>query len=118
MSDTGLTVEKQVTVKQTTPIDSDEIEVNLNSEPASQVSSLRLSKALAAETYVEQWKNRRRMVWVMVVSTVIFTALVLFAVPEGRLEKTENILSWYFTLAGTITCTYFGTSLVSLFAKK
>ena len=30
MSDTGLTVEKQVTVKQTTPIDSDEIEETRN----------------------------------------------------------------------------------------
>ena len=77
MSDTGLTVEKQVTVKQTTPIDSDEVEVNLNSEPASQVSSLRLSKALAAETYVEQWKNRRRMVWLLLIASVIFTAFVV-----------------------------------------
>lgn len=60
--------------------------------------------------FIQQWKNRRWMAWVSLVSILIFTGAGLFYVPTETLEAASNLLSWYYMTASTIVVTYMGLS--------
>ena len=52
-------------------------------------------------------KNKRRMAWVSLISILIVTGLMMFAVPIERLDK----LSWFYMSMATVIGAYMGASV-------
>lgn len=52
--------------------------------------------------------DRRRMAWLALLSTIIFTAVLFVWPPVERLEKMEDIITWYYMAMTTIVLGYLG----------
>lgn len=65
-----------------------------------------------------RWKNRRRMAWTSLISMIIFVLLVMFVVPESRLEMITEMLSWYFLAAVSVCGAYMGFTTWADIKKK
>lgn len=90
--------------------EADVVEVDSSTAPAAQGEKIKLSRKIVDDAYSDQWTNRRRMAWVSLISMSVFTALVLFTIPESRLKAAEYVLSWYYMASSTVICTYMGLS--------
>lgn len=56
----------------------------------------------------EQWKGRRRMAWIALISTIAVTALAIFYIPTERLDVLTDIIMWFFVTMGSIIGAYMG----------
>lgn len=57
-----------------------------------------------------RWKNRRKMAWTSLISMIVFVLLVMFVVPESRLEMITEMLSWYFLAGVSVIGAYMGVT--------
>jgi hypothetical protein len=56
----------------------------------------------------DNWKNRRRMSWVSLISILVVTYLALFHVPIERLKILEQVITWFYFVMGSIIGAYVG----------
>ena len=64
-----------------------------------------------------RWTNRRRMAWISLISILIVTGILLFVIPESRIEKLSDVISWfYFSMAGIVGA-YMGFATMSSIKK-
>jgi len=61
----------------------------------------------------ERWKNRRRMAWISLWATMIVTAAMMFAVPETRIEKLDEVVVWFYVSMASIIGVYIGSATFS-----
>jgi len=54
----------------------------------------------------KRWQNRRRMAWVSLVSMIIVTILILFVVPESRLNILSEVITWFYFAMTSIIGAY------------
>lgn len=89
-----------------------------NTEPT-ESSKEELKKVKSTKIYiVEQWKNRRWMAWVSLLSIIIVASLLLFYTPLDRIKVTENIIEWFMISMSTIVAAYMGLSTWASLTKK
>lgn len=55
-----------------------------------------------------RWKHRRRMAYISLVSILIMTYLILFIVPLNRLDKLDELITWFYIVMGSIIGAYVG----------
>jgi uncharacterized integral membrane protein len=60
-----------------------------------------------------RWKNRRRMAWTSLISMIVITLLLFFAVPESRLTILSDVITWYYFIMGGIITAYMGFTTIS-----
>jgi hypothetical protein len=56
-------------------------------------------------------KNKRRMAWVSLISILIVTGLMMFAVPIERLDKLSDVVTWFYMSMATVIGAYMGASV-------
>lgn len=101
--------------KKEEPVDNSEFQDEpIEQEPDLPVVKKKTEQQATQKSYdkifIQQWKNRRWMAWVSLISILIFTGAGLFYVPTETLEAASNLLSWYYMTASTIVVTYMGLS--------
>lgn len=69
-----------------------------------------MNEAFRERIYQENfmWRNRRRMAWISFFSMLVVTALCFFWVPESRLEKLSDVITWYYMAMASIVGAYMG----------
>lgn len=77
-----------------------------------------LKKVKSTKIYIEQWKNRRWMAWVSLLSIIIVASLLLFYTPLDRIKVTENIIEWFMISMSTIVAAYMGLSTWASLTKR
>ncbi len=70
----------------------------------------KVSQKYYDRVFIQQWKNRRWMAWISLISIIFFTSAALFYIPIEKLEATDNLLSWYYTAATGVIIAYMGLS--------
>jgi len=55
-------------------------------------------------------RARRKMAWTALISMLVATTLVFFIVPETRLSLIDNLLTWFFSIMGSIVLAYLGVA--------
>jgi hypothetical protein len=65
---------------------------------------------VAMELDNERWKNRRRMAWLAMWAMVLATLAMFTVVPETKIEKLDEIVSWFMMAMASIVGTYIGTA--------
>jgi len=60
-----------------------------------------------------KWKNRRQMAWLSLNSMIIFTVLILFFVPESRLEILTDVITWFYFAMTSVIGAYMGFTTLS-----
>jgi len=60
-----------------------------------------------------KWKNRRQMAWFSLHSMIVFTILILFFVPESRLEILADVIVWFYFAMTSIIGAYMGFTTLS-----
>lgn len=69
-----------------------------------------LSEDDKMEIVNRRWKNRRRMAWVSIIMMVLMTFVLFFTIPEARLEKLQDVISWAYMAFASIVGAYMGLS--------
>jgi hypothetical protein len=77
-----------------------------------------ISRRAASDTYIDQWKNRRSMAWLSLISIIIVTLLALFYVTETRLDTASDVLTWFYITLSSIVGAYMGLSTWASFKGK
>ena len=98
--------------------DEKDIDTDNVSEEESQQSKEDLKKVKSIRVYIEQWKNRRWMAWVSLISIIAVASLLLFYTPLDRIKATENIIEWFLISMSTIVAAYMGLSTWASLTKK
>ena len=98
--------------------DEKDIDTDNVSEEESQQSKEDLKKVKSVRVYIEQWKNRRWMAWVSLISIIAVASLLLFYTPLDRIKATENIIEWFLISMSTIVAAYMGLSTWASLTKK
>lgn len=62
-----------------------------------------------------RWKNRRRMAYVAIVMMVMMTVSLFFYIPEAKLDKLQDVISWAYMSFASIVGAYMG---LSTYAEK
>jgi len=65
----------------------------------------------------DQFKNRRKMAWVALLS-IIGVTLIAFFLPVDRLTAISDLLSWFYTTMTAVTMGYMGTATIEHFRKQ
>jgi len=73
----------------------DELEKSINEE-----SKLKI--------ILSKWKHRRRMAWVSLLLMVVMTISLFFFIPEAKLDKLEDVISWAYMAFASIVGAYMG----------
>lgn len=58
----------------------------------------------------KRWKNRRRMAWLSLFSILVVTYYMLFKIEESRIEVLDSVVTWFYTVMGSIVGAYVGFS--------
>ena len=98
--------------------DEKDIDTDNVSEEESQQSKEDLKKVKSIRVYIEQWKNRRWIAWVSLISIIAVASLLLFYTPLDRIKATENIIEWFLISMSTIVAAYMGLSTWASLTKK
>ena len=66
----------------------------------------------ASEAKVEMIKriNRRRQAWVSLLSMIVVTLLLMFAVPESKIKLITDILPFFYITMASVVGAYHGFS--------
>lgn len=86
--------------------DEKDIDTDNVSEEEPQQTKEDLKKVKSIRVYIEQWKNRRWMAWVSLISIIAVASLLLFYTPLDRIKATENIIEWFLISMSTIVAAY------------
>ena len=62
------------------------------------------------EIYEQRATNRRKMAWLSLVAMIISAFLIMFLVPDERLEKIKDMLDLYWIALGGVVGAYVGIS--------
>lgn len=62
--------------------------------------------------------DRRRMAWLSLLSIFAVTGVALFYLPLERLEKLDDIISWFYMTTGSIVAAYYGFKTWAQIKKK
>lgn len=57
-----------------------------------------------------RWKNRRKMAYVSILMMVMMTVSLFFFIPEGKLDKLQDVISWAYMSFASIVGAYMGLS--------
>jgi len=98
--------------------DEKDIDTDNVSEEEPQQTKEDLKKVKSIRVYIEQWKNRRWMAWVSLISIIAVASLLLFYTPLDRIKATENIIEWFLISMSTIVAAYMGLSTWASLTKK
>jgi len=63
---------------------------------------------LAGNSSSLRWKNRRRMAWISVITMVLMTGALFFFVPETKLDKLQDVISWAYMSFASVVGAYMG----------
>jgi hypothetical protein len=70
----------------------------------------------------EEWKqfrdDRRLMAWLSLLSIVAVTVAALFFIPIERLEKLDDIISWFYIIMASIVGVYYGVKTWAMIKAK
>lgn len=61
-------------------------------------------------TIAARWKNRRKMAWISILMMVGMTISLFFYVPEAKLDKLQDVISWAYMSFASIIGAYMGLS--------
>jgi cytochrome bd-type quinol oxidase subunit 2 len=62
------------------------------------------------EIYEQRATNRRKMAWVSLVAMIVSAILIMFFVPDSRLDKIKEMLDLYWIALGGVVGAYVGIS--------
>lgn len=62
--------------------------------------------------------NRRRMAWISLIAILVVTLLSLFIVDTDRLDKLEEIITWFYISMASVVGAYVGFSTIWDKTKK
>lgn len=65
-----------------------------------------------------RWKNRRYMAWLSFLSILVVTYLAFFVIDITKLDKLDDIITWFYTIMGTVVGAYMGLSTYAEIKKK
>lgn len=60
------------------------------------------------ELNARRWKNRRRMAWLAFFSILAVTYYMIVVIDETRIELLNPIITWFYTVMGSVICAYCG----------
>jgi uncharacterized membrane protein YhaH (DUF805 family) len=60
------------------------------------------------ELNAKRWKNRRRMAWLCLLSMLVLTYYIVVVVDENRIEVLQPVITWFYTVMGSIVGAYHG----------
>lgn len=58
--------------------------------------------------YEQRAKNRRSMAWVSLFAMIVTVLLLMFLIPESRIEKLGSVLELYWLALGSVVTAYVG----------
>lgn len=58
----------------------------------------------------ERWRGRQYMSWLAMISMILATIAMMFWVPESRMEKLSDVVTWFFAAMSSIVASYLGTT--------
>ena len=63
-----------------------------------------------SSTISNQFKNKKWLAWVALISTIMVMFSVLFCLDDGKIKVVSGIIQWFFTLMASIIGAYVGFS--------
>lgn len=85
-----------------------------NQEPIDIRKMSKEEKAL----YFDNWKNKRKMAWVALISMLIVTCLLMFVITPDRLTIISEPIIWFFFSMASIVGAYMGFSVLASNLRK
>jgi hypothetical protein len=57
---------------------------------------------------ISKWKNRRRMAYISLFSTILFTFLLFYTIPIDKVNALKEPITWMYFCNASIVGAYFG----------
>lgn len=58
----------------------------------------------------ERWRGRQYMAWLAMISMILATVAMMFWVPETRMDKLADVVTWFFAAMSSVVGAYLGTT--------
>jgi len=60
------------------------------------------------ELDIKRWRNRRRMAWISLMAILVVTYLMLYQIGIERIKVLKEVITWFYTVMGSIIGAYVG----------
>lgn len=58
----------------------------------------------------ERWRGRQYMAWVAMAAMILSTTAMMFWVPETRMDKLADVVTWFYAAMSSVVGAYLGTT--------